>query len=466
MARLCESVIIWIMSKENVSKINKEYLFEEMPIAKAIAKLSVPTVMGCLVMIIYNLADTLFVGMLDDPIQTAAVTLGATLLLAFNAVSNLFGVGASSLMSRALGIKDYNTVRQTAAFGFYCALVMSIIYSAVVGIFNAPIMKILGATAENAEVTSQYVFWTVVCGAAPAIINVVMGNLVRAEGAALHASIGTMSGCVLNIILDPIFILPEGLNMGASGAGLATFISNCVACLYFFIYLAVKHNNTYVSIRLSDFKPTRIIAGQVFSVGIPASIQNLLNVTGMAVLNNLMAVYGSAAVAAIGIAHKTAMIPMYMSMGISQGVMPLVGYNFSSGNRKRMNDTIKGTIKVSMTIMIITIVCFYIGAGQITSMFMKTPEIVEYGTKFMRAQCLAQPFVAFDFIGVAVYQACGKGKISLVFAIFRKVVLEIPALLVLDKLFPMYGLAYAPLVSEFVLAIAAGVCLRSIMKSK
>lgn len=442
----------------------KTYLFEQMPISKAVMQLSVPTVMGCLVMILYNLADTYFVGMLDNAEETAAVTFGATVILAFNAVTNLFGTGTSSLMSRALGVKDYDTFKKTSAFGFYAGLFLSVLFSVFAAVFNGPLLSLLGASGANIEPTKDYIFWTVICGAVPAITNVIMANLVRSEGNALHASIGTMSGCLLNIILDPFFILPFGLNMKAAGAGLATCISNTVACLYFFILLYVKKGKTNVSISLKDLKPNRYIVKEVFLVGIPASIQNLLNVTGMTVMNNSMAVFGSEAVSAMGIAHKTTMIPMYVSMGISQGILPLVGYNFASGNKKRMSKTIVFATSIGMGIMVVATFGFWIGAGKIIGLFMENALIVEYGKAFIRGLCLAQPFLSLDFTGVGVFQACGLGKTSLVFAILRKIVLEIPAMIVLNKLVPMYGLAYAQLVAEVILAIAAVIKLKKIMK--
>ena len=211
-----------------------------MPIPKAVAKLAVPTILSSLVMVLYNLADTYFVGMLNDPLQNAAVTLAAPVLLAFNAVNNLFGVGTSSMMSRALGRKEYDMVRRSSAVGFYCALFCGAIFAALCTALKNPLLVMLGADTVTGPATAAYMLWTVSCGAIPAILNVVLAYLVRSEGASLHASVGTMSGCLLNIVLDPIFIMPWGLNMGAAGAGLATFLSNCVACAYFFVLLYVK----------------------------------------------------------------------------------------------------------------------------------------------------------------------------------------------------------------------------------
>jgi putative MATE family efflux protein len=437
----------------------KTELFEQMPIPKAVMTLAVPTIISSLVMVIYNLADTYFVGILNDPIQNAAVTLAAPVLLAFNAVNNLFGIGASSMMSRGLGRKDYDTVFRSSAFGFYFALMSGILFSVLCTIFQVPMLTLLGADSQTGAATGEYLKWTVNFGAAPSILNVVLAYLVRAEGSSLHASIGTMSGCLLNIILDPIFILPQGLNMGAAGAGLATFLSNCTACGYFFILLYVKRGHTYVSIRPSHFGFRKIIVSGIFAVGIPASIQNLLNVTGMTVLNNFTSSYGADAVAAMGIVQKINMVPLNIALGLSQGIMPLISYNYASGNIKRMKDTLIFTVKITLSFMILVSAGYYLGAGPLTSLFMKSPAIIEYGARFLRGLCLGTPFLCMDFLAVGVFQACGLGKKSFLFAILRKIVLEIPALFLLNYFFPLYGLAYAQLAAEFILAIAAVIVL-------
>ncbi|MBS6642835.1 MAG: MATE family efflux transporter [Clostridiaceae bacterium] len=430
-------------------------LFEQMPIPKAVMKLAVPTVLSSLVMVLYNLADTYFVGMLNNPVQNAAVTLAAPVLLAFNAVNNLFGVGSSSMMSRALGRKEYDTVRRSSAFGFYCALFFGLLLSFMCTVFRQPLLGILGADANTAAATEGYLKWTVCFGAVPAILNVVMAYMVRSEGAALHASIGTMSGCLLNIIIDPIFILPWGLNMGAEGAGLATFLSNCVACVYFFILLYARRKSTNVCISPKKFGLNRMIVLGVCGVGIPAAIQNLLNVTGMTILNNFTSSFGADAVAAMGISQKINMVPMQVAMGFSQGVMPLVSYSFASGNHKRMKEAIFFTMKTLLPLLVFVTLAYYFGAGGLISSFMNNEMIIAYGTRFLRGFCLGIPFLCMDFIAVGVFQAVGMGKAALTFAILRKILLEIPALYVLNFLFPLYGLAYAQLTAEFVLSVAA-----------
>ena len=448
------------------TQIDKTELFENMPVPKAVGKLIVPTVLSSLVMVLYNLADTFFVGMLNDPLETGAVTLAATVLLAFNAVNNLFGVGCASLISRSLGIKDYDTARKTGAFGFWGAIFAGLLFSLVCTAAKSPLLSLLGASGDIVKPTADYMFWTVTLGAVPAILNVVIAQLVKAEGMALHVSIGTMSGCLLNMVLDPIFILPWGLNMGAAGAGCATFISNCVACLYFFVMMIAKRGSIVLNVSPKNFVIRKDIVKEVFGVGLPASVQNLLNVTGMTVLNNFMAAYGAEAVSAIGIAHKLGMIPMYVSMGMSQGVMPLVGYNYASGNRKRMRDSVIYTAKLSVGFTTAAVILYIIFSKQIVSAFMQNPKVVEYGSAFLIGQTIATLFLNIDFLGVGVFQACGMGKLSLIFAILRKIVLEIPALFVLNKIWPMYGLAYAGVVSEVVLSTVAVIQLKKILNEK
>ena len=439
-------------------------LFEDVPVSRAVLQLSVPTMLSSLVMVIYNLSDTFFVGMLNAPTQNAAVTLAAPVLLAFNAINNLFGAGSSSMMSRALGKKDYDTVARSSAFGFYFALLFGLLFSLGYSVFSGTILKVLGAEADTISATAQYLKWTVSFGAVPAILNVVLAYLVRAEGSTLHASIGTMSGCLLNILLDPFFILPWGLDMGAAGAGLATFLSNCFACSYFFVLLFFRRKNTCVCISPAKLGLRRHVVLGVMGVGVPASIQNILNVTGMTILNQFAAGYGAAAVAAMGIAQKINMVPMQMAMGFSQGMMPLISYCYASRRYDRMKNAIGFSVKISMTFMVTVLVVYHFGANFLTGLFMDNGEVVTYAGRFLQAFSLAQPFLALDFLCVGVFQACGKGRYAFVFAVLRKIVLEIPALVILDRIFPLYGLTYAQFAAELILSIVAVACLTRFMK--
>ncbi len=428
------------------------FLFEQEKIPAAVLSLSLPTIVSNLVTVVYSLADTFFVGLLNNPVQTAAVSLAAPVLLAFNAVNNLFGVGASSMMSRALGAHDFKTMHQSSAFGFYGALAAGLLFSLLAFVFINPLFAMLGASGETVLPTGRYLLWTVLIGAAPSILNVVMAYLVRAEGATTHAALGTMSGCLLNIILDPFFILPGFLNMGAEGAALATLLSNCFAVGYFLVYIYAKRGQTHVSIRLKDFTLHKKIVSGVCSVGIPASIQNLLNVASQMLMNNLAAGYGTTAVAAMGIATKAAMVPMYISQGISQGVMPLVGYAYGAKNAPRFKEAVLFTIKFALIVLFSAMALFELFPGTIVSFFINNEPTVEAGSRLIRGLALAIPFLATDFLAVGVFQAVGQGSKALFMAIMRKVVLEIPAMLLLNWLVGLYGLGYSQFCAEFVMA--------------
>ena len=252
--------------------------------------------------------------------------------------------------------------------------------------------------------------------------------------------------------------------MGAAGAGLATFLSNCAACVYFFVLLAVRGKKTYVCIRPSMFPWDRRIASGVCAVGIPAAIQNLLNVTGMTVLNNFTSSFGADAVAAMGIAQKINMVPMNIAFGASQGVMPLVGYNYASGNARRMREAIAFAMRISVSFLVAVAACYYFGAAQLIGLFIRNETIIAYGARFLHGMCLALPFLNIDFMAVGVFQAAGMGRRAFAFAILRKIVMEIPALYILNALIPLYGLAYAQAVTEVILAAAALLMLRKLFK--
>ena len=452
------------MANTTVNAKEKTELFETMPIPKAVMNLSIPMVLSSLVMVVYNLTDTYFVGMLNDPIQTAAVTIAATLLLAFNAINNLFGVGGSSMMSRALGAKNYDTVKRSSSFSFWCCFIFALLYSVLFAIFENPCLKLLGATSETMEATKAYCLWTVTLGAVPAILNVVLAYFIRSEGASSQAGIGTILGCVVNMVLDPIFILPWGLDMGAGGAGLATLLGNVCAIAYFFVYLIRKRGQTFVCINPKMAIPTRAITIGVFSVGVPAAIQNLLNVTGMTILNNFAAGYGASVVAAVGIAYKVYLVPMQICMGTSQGVMPLIGYNYSSGNIKRMKEAMLFTYKIAIAFLVVIATLFFIFSAPLISLFMKDGTIVNYGSFYLRCYALGITFLCVDFIGVGCCQAIGKGGLTLIFAILRKIVLEIPLLILLNKIFAEYGLCMAQGIAEFILSIASVIILVNMVR--
>lgn len=449
-----------------MSKNNREELFEKTSVWSAIFKLTIPMILSSIVSMIYNLSDTYFVGALNDSIQNAAITLAAPAMTLFYGVTNLFGIGASSLMSRSLGKKDYDAVKRASATGLYLGLFTAILLSAVTLIFNKQTLNILGTDADTFQATKDYMFWTVCLGSVPGIMSIMFSYLFRAEGRSFHASFGQMSGCVLNIILDPIFILPKGLNLGAAGAGLATFIANVVACTYFIVLIIKDRKNTFVSMNPSYFTMNKFIMSSILIVGIPGVFQNVLNVVSMTILNNIVSGYGPDIVASVGIANKINQLPIQIVFGFTQGVMPLIGYNYANKNFPRMKESIKKTYIITISALMCILVLFNVAGQPIVRLFMDNDAIVTTGAWFLSGFGLSLPFMCIDFMTVGISQSFGMGKHALIFSIVRKVALEIPLILILNRFAQVNGIAYAQCITEFMMAIMALFVSKSILSNR
>lgn len=452
--------------KENKKKTDRKELFETTPVWNAIFALTIPMIISSLVSLVYNLSDTYFVGALNDSIQNAAITLAAPAMTLFYGVTNLFGIGASSLMSRSMGVKDTETVKKASATGLYFALGAAALLSFVILVFNRQCLGILGTDIDTYETTKQYMFWTVGVGSIPGIMSIMFGYLLRAEGRSMQASIGQMSGCILNIILDPIFILPWGLNLGAAGAGLATFIASCTSLTYFMILIVASRDNTYVCINPKYVSFKWKILSNIFIVGIPGVFQNVLNVVSMTLLNNLVSNYGPDPVAAVGIANKINQLPIQIVFGFTQGVMPLIGYNYASRNFPRMKEAIRKTYIITMSSLSVILVLFNLAGQPIIRLFMDNNDIVRTGAWFLSGFGISLPFMCIDFMVVGISQSFGMGKYALIFSIVRKVVFEIPFILLLNMFAGLNGIAYAQCTTEILMAIIALVVQMIILNSK
>ncbi|MCQ2576351.1 MAG: MATE family efflux transporter [Treponema sp.] len=448
----------------NSNPAAKEELFERMPVTKAIFTLTIPMIISSIVSIVYNLSDTFFVGQLNNPVENAAVTLVAPAMTLFYAITNLFGVGASSLMSRKLGAKEFEDVRKASATGIYFGLFFAILLSAVTLIFTNPILSILGSDEETVSVTKNYLFWTVGLGAVPGIMNILFSFILRAEGRAMHASVGAMSGCLLNIILDPFFILPFGFNMGAAGAGMATFISNCFALLYFIVLLGVIHGKTYVSVNPKNISFRPEILKNIFAVGFPGVVQNNLNVVSMTLFNNIAAGFGTAAVASIGIVGKLNQLPIQIIFGFSQGVMPLIGYNYAAKNTPRVKEAISKIFQITLGALSVVLLLYFCASKPMVRIFMKDDEIVNISSRFLKGMGLSLPFMCVDFVVVGISQSFGYGRHALIFSILRKACFEIPLILIFSKVFGLYGLAFTGALCEVLMCIIALFVLKKLLK--
>ncbi|MCR5491649.1 MAG: MATE family efflux transporter, partial [Bacilli bacterium] len=290
-----------MLSKEE-KKAKNLRLLSSTPVFKAVIALSLPTMLSQVIAVIYNMADTLFIGRLNDPSQVAAVTFALPLAIIFNAVANLFGVGGSAFISHCLGRKDYESARKGSCFAIYCGVGLALVYSLIVFLFRDLLYSALGASGATLEHMSNYVFYTVILGALPAVMNPLLAHLVRSEGASLQGSIGVGLGGVLNILLDPLFIF--AFNMEVAGAGLATLLSNCAACIYLIVYIVVKRRSTTINAVPSNFRCGMSNAREIIVAGLPNCIISIMASSSNMVTNYLFSPYGDQIVAGWGIAKR------------------------------------------------------------------------------------------------------------------------------------------------------------------
>lgn len=444
------------------SKDRQKALFERTAIPRAVAILSVPTVISQLIMVIYNLADTYFVGKMNDPYQLSAINVCLPLMLMFTALANLFGIGGSGSLSRALGKGDTDTAKRISSFAIFGGIAVSLIYSAAVFAFSEPILYAMGADEYTFSYAYDYMIYVIVLGGLFTTLNSLLAHLVRSEGRSLASGFGMSLGAVINIILDPIMI--STLGMGIIGAAVATIIGNACACLFFVIYIIRLHSKTVIS-----FMPMKISvknAVDVLMTGLPNFFLSMLSSVSNTATNNLVVAYDTVALAGVGIAKKINLTAFAVTQGISQGVLPLIGYNYAQGNKKRMNGAIlfSGAVTVAISLSLMTIALT--SSDSIVNLFINDVATISYGSEFLRIICLAMPTSAFIFLSITYFQATGRKTFPLILSFLRKGTLDILFMLTLNKSLGLYGVLWATPAAEITASAVTAVMLITVLVSE
>lgn len=433
-------------------------IFAEYPILQAVLTLAIPTVISQIILVIYNMADTFFIGMTDSDAMLTSVTVCMPAFMFLSAISNLFGVGGASVIARALGVGDVKKARYTASFAFWGCIGLTAVYSLGALLLIHPFVNALGGIDPLVHGNAcRYLRWTVIVGGVGTSLNALLGHLVRSEGRSLHAGVGIALGGVLNIALDPLFmfvLLKPGNEV--AGAGIATMLSNLCATLYF---LAVIYLNRERSVlRLS---PTRRaldqdIPADVLATGLPACLMTLCENISYAVLDNLMASFGMMAQAGIGVAKKVNMLAHCMVRGMSQGVLPLIGFNYAAGNYRRMRHAVTLSAAISIGLAGLCMAASLLFSRSLIGVFIQheSPSL-DYGAAFLRILCIGGPFSACAYAFISFFQATGESLKSFVLAILRKGLLDIPLMFMLVKAIPVYGIVWATPIADIVCCAAA-----------
>ena len=431
------------------AQTDRKEIFESIPVPSALRVMIVPAVISQLIVLIYNMADTFYVGQTGNPYMVAGTSLILPIFNITLCLAGLAGIGGGSLISRLLGQNREDEARRVSAFALRLSLCVAAVFSIGMGLFMRPVLEFLGAGENTYRYASQYALCVIVLGGIPTVLSNVLSNLIRSIGRSRQAGNGIALGGILNIVLDPLFmfvLLPDGYEV--LGAGIATCLSNCIACGYFLTLLARMGRQSVITFRSGDGRAERESVIAVFAVGVPSAVATLLFDLDYMIIDKLMVSYHDLALAAIGIVLKVERFPLNVGIGICQGMLPLVAYNYASGNHERMRSIIRLARGLGLAIAAASILMYEILAGQLARVFISDAQTVEMASRFLRIRVLATPLMFLSFFTVYLFQAFGKGRVSLFLGVTRWLVFNIPMLFILNGIFGMYGIVSSQVTAD------------------
>ena len=427
----------------------KKRVFEEYPVLKSLTIMAVPAIISQLITLIYNIADTWFIGLTNNPSMVAACSLVLPIFLLSISISNLFGTGGGSLISRLLGDKKEMEAKKVFAISIWMSLLTAVAFAGITMLFCNPLLNLLGASVQTRDYARQYLFYVVGIGGVFNVMSMVLSNLIRSVGYSKEAGIGISFGGVLNMILDPIlmfWIFPDGMQV--TGAAVATMLSNVITFSYFVIICIKIQKNTVIGVSLRQGLPERSSIIEIFSVGIPAGVSVLLFDIANMIANKKMAIHGDTALAAYGIVTKVERLPLNIGIGICLGMIPLIAYNYAAKNRERMKQIFNCARILGVTIAVLCVIFYHSFSAGIITFFIGDAETIQLGTAFLQARCFATPFMFLCFNMVHYFNAIGRGKISFWLAVVRQIVFNIPIMLILNYRYGAYGLVWTQLIAD------------------
>ena len=443
-----------------LSKEEKIYLFSEAPVGTAIIKLAIPTIISQLIIMLYNMADAFFVGRIGDPYQTAALSLAFPLSMLLVLLGNLYGIGGNVVIARALGEKKYDKVRSVSSFSFFMTLVSDLLVSILFVLFLDDVLMFIGASDKTFPFAKSYLTYILIIGAVPTGMQLTTAHLLRSEGMAKKAGTGMMLGAVINIGLDPLFILI--LKNGITGAAIATLISNCISLIYLLSVAFRNRASSFLSFSLKDFSLK--YAKEVLKNGLQAASIVIFGSTANIVMTRTAASFNDIAVASFGIQQKYTTLSVNIATGFGQGVMPLLGFNYSAGNFQRIRDVNKTAYKFDGIFVLVFVALVELFPRVFAGFFTTHPETVTATAEFLRISFIGTISVVFmDYIA-ASFQAFGKWVHGILISFIKQIALYIPMIIIMSRWWGVKGLAAAYAVSQILSLIISGSMYISLLK--
>lgn len=446
------------MNKDNDKRI---YTLSQEEPAKAVLKMSIPLVFGMFIMVLYNMVDTYFIGLTGDDYQMAAVNLAYPVMMVTVAISNMIGTGASSFIARCLGAGEKEKASHTLTAAFMLTFINSIIIMSIGLAALSPIVRLLGAKDNTFLYTQQYVR-VILTGSFLTMGSYTTGALLRSEGSVRYSMTGMIVGTLMNIILDPLLIFT--LNMQIRGAAIATVLSNGIGFGVSVMYYLRKE--TVLRPSAKQIKPTSEILREIYWVGVPASLETLLTSAAYTVNNNLAVEYSELTVTAMGIAQKVLSLGSYVYQGFASGTQPIMGYNYGAKNTERMRKILRSGVLLVTGTELILMMLYCAFAPLLIDIFTDSAEVISIGTHVLRTMMFILPFVGTVSMCRMSFQAMGKPQFAFGITLVRQLILYIPLLLLLNKVFGFNGMLWAQPITEAVMMGVSLLLLTRFIKNK
>ena len=437
-----------------MDRMEKDSLFETMRAGRALLVMAVPTIASQMIILLYNLADTWFIGRTNDPYMVGASSLAVTVYYALVALANVFGTGGGSLMVRLAGEKRTDDARRVSSYSAALSALTALAFSILVLVTMDPLLRMLGASSNTLPYARQYVLATTVIGGLPTVLSMAMPQLIRNAGYAKEAGIGVALGSLMNVLLDPLFmfvLLPKGHEV--LGAGIATMLSNFISLVYFVIIFVRLRDRSVLMLPKRIERLSSEEKRSLYSVGIPSALAIFLFDLVTIVINRLTASYGDIPLAAMGIVLKLERIPVNTCLGICLAMVPLVAYSYGAGDRERMRQVFTAAARAALIFSAVCAAVFFVSASPLISVFIKNEETVMYGAQFLRGRCFALPFMTAGYLVVNYMNAVDKGKLSFMLAVIRHIMLLIPFMLVMNHIWGLTGLVWSEAAADLISAV-------------
>lgn len=437
-------------------KTDSQSVLQDMAPERAVVKLAVPATLALLAKAVYNLVDTAYIGMLGSDIALTAVGVTVPLLLIMVSIENIFAAGAAVLAGRQLGARKNELASQTVTSIIGISLFIGILLCLLGILFIDPLMRAFGASDASLPLAKDYAFWMFVAALANLPAQS-MNCAARAESSVKISSVAVITGALLNVVLDPIFMFDRGLGMGVEGASLATTVSQFVT--FFILCWFYLSGRSVIKIRLLAFRPSWKLIKTVAAIGIPtAVIQICLSVA--ASFTNIAAAglpQSDEIIAAYGVVQRLVLIGCYVVMGFMQGYQPVAAFAFGAKQEDRFHQTVRFALKGSLLLTVLVALCYILMAKHLIMLFNQNPVIVDYGRKLLISQVALYPAFGLCYMMTITYQTIGASGYGLFLSMIRQGIFYLPFILTLPGFLGVMGIYLAQPAAD-ILTIFVCVC--------